>query len=77
MIGNDQSDIDIPENMPSLCANFSPVFKNTLASRNDISDIMENYVQGEGMSKARKSSLSIIKLLNGRVIIRFRCNICN
>ena len=50
-------------------ANFPWLFKNTLASKNDNSDLMKTYVQEEGiMFQPRKMLISSITSQNGTLI---------
>ena len=50
-------------------ANFPPIFKNTLVSKNNIGDLMKTYA-GEGaiMSQTRKMLISSFTLQNGTLI---------
>ena len=55
LFGYVQCDIEVPENLRANIANFPPVIKNTLVSKNDVGDLMKTYVEEEGiMSQPRK-----------------------
>ena len=41
LFGYDQCDLKLPEHLKAYFANFPPVFRNTVVSRNDIGDLME------------------------------------
>ena len=45
LFGDVQCDIDLPENLTSKVNNFPPIFRNTLVSKSDIGDLMENYAE--------------------------------
>ena len=50
-------------------ANFPPIFKNTVVSRNDIGDLMKEYAEKEGIiSQPRRRPISIFHLKNGKII---------
>ena len=55
LFGYVQCDIEVPENLRENFANFSPVLKNILVSKNDIGDLVKTYAEEEGiMSQPRK-----------------------
>ena len=57
LFGYVQCDIEVPENLKENFANFPPVFKNILVSKNDIADLMKTYAEEEGiMSQPRKKT---------------------
>ena len=69
LIGYVQCDIEIPENSRVNFANFPPIFKNTLVSKNDIGDLMKTYAEEGGiMSQPRKMLISSFTLQNGTLI---------
>ena len=50
-------------------ANFPPIFKNTLVSKNDIGDLTKAYAEEDGiMSQPRKMLISSFTLQNGTLI---------
>ena len=50
-------------------ANFHPIFKNTLVSKNDIGDLMKTYAEEEGKtSQPRKMTISSFTLQNETLI---------
>ena len=55
LIGYVQCDIELPQKLRANFANFPPIFKNFLFSKNDIGDLMKTYVEEEAiMSQPRK-----------------------
>ena len=66
LFGYVQCDIEVPENLRANFANFPPIFKNTLVSKNDIADLMKTYAEEEEiMSQPRKMLISSFTLQNG------------
>ena len=66
LFGYVQCDIEVPENLRANFANFPPIFKNILVSKNDIADLMKTYAEEEGkMSQPRKMLISSLTLQNG------------
>ena len=64
-----QCDIEVPENLRAIFANFPPIFKNTLVSKSDIGDLMKNYAEEERLlSQPRKMLISSFTLQNGTLI---------
>ena len=47
LFGYVQCDIEVPENLRAIFANFPPIFKNTLVSKSNIGDLMKNYAEEE------------------------------
>ena len=69
LFGYVQCNIEVPEILRSNFDNFSPMFKNTLVSKNDIDDLMKTYAEEEGiMSQPRKMLISSFKLQNETLI---------
>ena len=69
LFGYVQCDIEVPENLRVNFANFPPIFKNTLVSKNDIGDLMKTYAEESGiMSQPRKMLISRLTLQNGTLI---------
>ena len=70
LFGYVQCDFKVPEHLKSYFANFTPIFKNNVVSRNDIGDLMKEYAEKEGiMSQPRRILISSFHLLNGTIII--------
>ena len=70
LFGYVQCDLKVPELLKAYFANFSPIFKNTVVSRNDIRDLMKEYAEKEGiMSQPRRMLISIssFHLKNGTI----------
>ena len=69
LFGYVQCDIKVPENLRVNFANFLPIIKNTLVSKNDIDDLMKTYAaEGGIMSQPRKMLISSFTLENGTPI---------
>ena len=69
LLGYVECDIEVPENLRANFANFHPLFKNTLVSKSDIGDLMENYAKEERLvSQPRKMLISSFTLQNGTLI---------
>ena len=63
LFGYVQCDLKVPEHLKAYFANFPPMFKNTVVSRNDIEDLMNEYGEKEGnMSQPRRMLISIFHL---------------
>ena len=57
LFGYVQCDLKVPEQLKAYFANFPPIFKNTVVSRNDIGDLMKEYAEKEGiMSQLKECS---------------------
>ena len=66
LFGYAQCEIEVPENLRANFANFPPIFKNILVSKNDIGDLMKPYAEEEGiMSQPRKMLISSFTIQNG------------
>ena len=69
LFGYVQCHIEVPENLRANFANFPPIFKNTLVSKNDIGDLMKTYAEEEGIrSQPRKMLISRFTIQNGTLI---------
>ena len=69
LFGYVQCDIEVRENLRVIFANFPPIFKNTLLSKNDIGDLLKNYAEEERLlSQPRKMLISSSTLQNGTLI---------
>ena len=79
IFGNVQCDIEVPGKLRSNFANFPPIFKNTLVSKNDFGDSMKTCAEEEGiMSPPRKMLISNFTLQNGTLItlLVLSCGTC-
>ena len=69
LFGYVQYDIEVPENLRVNFANFPPILKNTLVSKNDIGDLMKTYAKEGGIiSQPMKMLISSFTLENGTLI---------
>ena len=69
LFGYVQCDIEVPENLRANFANFPPIFKNTLISKNDVGDLIKNYAEEERLlSQTRILLISSFSLQNGTLI---------
>ena len=69
LFGYVQWDIEVPKKLRANFANFPPIFKNTLVSKNDIVDLMKTNAEEECiMSQPRKMLVSSFTLQNGTLI---------
>ena len=69
LFGYVQCDIEVPKNLRANFANFPPIFKNTLVSKNDIGDLMKIYAEEERLlSQPRKMLISSFSSQNGTLI---------
>ena len=58
--------------MTARFANFPPIFKNTLVSKNDSDNLTKTYAEEEGkMSQPRKLLISSLTFQNGTLITPF------
>ena len=69
LFGYVQCDIEVPENLRANFANFPPIFKNTLVSKRDIGDLMENYAEEEKLLSQRRKILISSFTLQKRTLI--------
>ena len=66
LLGYVQCDLEVPEKMRVNFANFPPILKNTLVSKNDIGDLMKRYAEEGGTRpQPRKLFLPSFTLQNG------------
>ena len=64
-----QCDLKVPEHLNAYFANFPPIFKNTVLSRNEIGDLTKEFAEKEGiMSQPRRMLISSFHLKNGTII---------
>ena len=69
LFGYVQCNTEVPEKLIGNFANFPPIFKNTLVSKNNIGDLMKTYAEEEGiMSQPRKMLISSFTIQNGTLI---------
>ena len=64
-----QCDLVVPDERTSKLANFPPIFKKTMAGRNDIGDYMKNNaIENEMLKHCQRMLISSFKLGNCTVI---------
>ena len=69
LFGYVQCDIEVPEHLGDYFSNFPPIFRNTAVSRDDISNLMEQYAEKENiMVQPRRMLISSFFLTNGTII---------
>ena len=69
LFGYVQCDLKVPEHLTAYFANFPPIFKNTVISRNDVGDLMKEYAENAAiMSQPRRMLISRFHLNNGTII---------
>ena len=69
LFGYFQCDLKVAEHLKAYFANFTPTFKNTVVSKNDIGDLMKEYAEKEGItSHPRRMLISSFHLKNGPII---------
>ena len=68
LFGYVQCDLKASEHLKAYFANFSPILKNTVKSRNDIGDSMKEYAEKEGLSQPRRMLISSFHQKNGTII---------
>ena len=69
LFGYVQCHIEVPEILRLKIDNCLPIFKNTLVSMNDFSDLMKAYAEDEGiLSQPRKMLISSFTLQNGTLV---------
>ena len=69
LFGYLQCDLKVPEHLKSYFANFTPIFKSTVVSRNDIGGLMKENAEKEGfMSQPRRMLISSFHLKNGTIM---------
>ena len=70
-----QCDIEAPEHLRDYFSNFSPIFKNTVVSKDDIGNLMKEYAEKEGiMPQPRRMLISSLILTNGTIITPLLCS---
>ena len=63
-----QCDIEVPEYLRDYFSNFSPIFKITVVSRDDIGNLMKGHAEKEGiMVQPRRMLISSFILTNGTI----------
>ena len=68
LFGYVQCDIEMPEHLRSYFSNLSPVFKNTVVSREDIGPLMRDYAEKENIvPQPRRMLISSFFLTNGTI----------
>ena len=69
LFGYVQCDIEVPEHLRSYFSNFPPIFKNTVASREDIGTLMREYAEKENiMTQPGRMLISSFVLTNVSII---------
>ena len=69
LFGYVQCDIEVPEHLRDYLSNFPPIFKNTVVSRNDIGDLMNDYARKERiMPQPRRMLISKFISTKGTII---------
>ena len=69
LFGYVQCDIEVPECLTANFANFPPIFNNTLVSKIDMEELMENYAEEERLlTRPRKIMISSFTLQNGTLL---------
>ena len=69
LFGYVQCDIEVPGKLRANFANFPPIFKNTLVSKNDIGDLIKTYTEEERiLSQPGKMLISSFTLRNAILI---------
>ena len=69
LFGYVQCDLKVPEHLKAYFANFPPIFKNTVVSRNDIGGLMKECAEKEGiMPQPRRKLISSFHLRIGTII---------
>ena len=69
LFGYVQCDIEVPQHLRSYFSNFSPIFKTTVVSREDIGNLMRENAEKENiMPQPRRMLISSFILLNGTII---------
>ena len=75
LFGYIRCDSEVPKNLRTNFAKLPPIFKNTLVSKNDISDCKKMYAQQEGIiSQPRTNLISSFTLHNGTLCYPFIMN---
>ena len=68
LFGFVKCDLKAPEHLKAYFSKFSPIFRKTVVSRNDIGDLMKEYAEKEGiMSQPRRTLISSFHLENGTI----------
>ena len=63
LFGYVQCDLKVPEQLKAYFANFPPIFKSTVVSRNDIGDLMKEYAEKNWiMSQPKRMLISSFHL---------------
>ena len=68
-MGNFLGNIEVPEHLQRYFLNFSPIFKNTVVSREEIVTLMTEYAEKENiMAQPRRMLVSSFHLTNGTLM---------
>ena len=69
LFGYVQCHLKVPEHLKAYFANFPPIFRKAVVSRNDIGDLMKEYAEKEGIvSQPRRMLISNFYPNNGTII---------
>ena len=69
LFGYVQCDLKVSGRLKAYFANFPPIFKNTVVSRNDIGDLMKEHAEKQRiMSQPKRMLISSFHLNNGTII---------
>ena len=68
LFGYLQCDIEVPEFLRAIFANFPPLFKITLVSKSYIGELMKKHAEERLLSQPRKMLISSFTLQNGTLI---------
>ena len=70
LFGYVQCDIEFSEHLRSYFSNFPPIFKNTVAHREDIGNLMKEHAEKENiMAQPKRTLMSSFVLTNSIIII--------
>ena len=77
LFGCVQCDLKVSEHLKAYFANFPPILKNTVVSRNDIGDLTKEYAEKEGiMSQPRRMLISSFHLEMELSSLPYYCITC-
>ena len=78
LFGYLQCDIEVPEILRAIFANFPPLFKITLVSKSYIGDLMKKHAEERLLSQPRKMLMSSFTSQNGTLFtpLLFATGVC-
>ena len=59
LFGYVQCHLKVPEHLKAYFANFSPIFKNTVVSRNDIGDLIKEYAEKDYVATKKNAHFQL------------------